>query len=391
MNQAESVAEPSHASDGYRLLDIPPAPRSRHEWDDRMVPVRERFHAAGISSIYLLNGTFCGDDPFGFFTSLDPWVPGLTRLAREKTIRMIDATFGESGNFLPGYAAAMEHGLQRDDGRGPRVERLYWSGENHHFGRVAGAIAFLDDLFEQSWGPEDRLLFLAQSHGGNVLALMSCLLSGSLAWRDQFFDAVEAFARTSAPETARPAWLRVRERLERNDLPVRPEQLDFVTLGTPIVYPFAKTGCGKLLHIVNHRPRPGLPAEQTSLPRSLAEFPDGADGDYVHQIGITGSNFAPSWLCPRQWLANHRLRRLLGGEKTWRRYFPALAAGVRVREGATVHQGQLTRLAGETLLIDYGLSSHRRAAHMFGHGVYTHRRHLVPQLELIASSLYDAR
>lgn len=361
-----------------------PEPADQQAWDDQMAVVADRFHTSRVAAVYLVNGTFCGDDPHGIWASLDCRFPNFATRRRRGTTKIVDAVAGEAGNFTIPYARDMERGLRRRTGSlaraaKPRVERLYWSGENHHLGRATGAMQFLDKIMRHEWEPDERILFMAQSHGGSVLALISLLLGGDASWRESFFEAAEVFARTNHATAAHPVWHRVRKRLDAGDLPFRPEQLDFVTLGSPITYPFEPAGHGRVLHLINHRPRPDRPPERTGLPRSFGDLTRGADGDYVHQIGITGSNFAPLLWCWRQMLANRRLRDLLGGQRAWRSYFSRLRSGVRVRAGSN------------TRLIDYGVAERRRIYHVLGHGVYTHHRHMLPQLEQIVAGLYDAR
>lgn len=343
-----------------------------------MDALRAQFDVANVAAVFLINGTFCGDDPHGLWASLDARLPGFTHRKRKKITRIVDAVAGEAGNFLDSYARLMQRGLCDNLDRGPDVERLCWSGENHHLGRATGALQIIDRLLQHDWQTDQRVLFLAQSHGGNVLALTSSLLSGDREWREKFFAAGEVFAQTGSTRAAHPVWRRVRERLSSGELPFRPEQLDVVTLGTPWMYPFHPSGYGQLLHVVNHRPCADRPRDRTRVPWSLTKLAAGADGDYVHQIGVMGSNFAPLLCCWRQSVANSRLCDLLDGRRAWRGYFQRLRAGVRVRGD------------GPTRLIDYGVAKKRRLHHVLGHGVYTHRRHMIPQLEQIAAAMYDA-
>jgi len=380
MSSAADPAASSSSPPACTFAKLAPEPRDDREWFDRMRTIGQQLRAEKVSAIYLINGTFCGDDPHGMWACLDRWWPRVAARGRRCTVQLVDAVAGEAGNFTAPYAGWMERGLQAGGSLAPRVERHYWSGENHHLGRATGAMQLLDHLMQRSWSSDERILFLAQSHGGNALALLSHLLATDQAtWREQFFAAADIFARSGDVAQAHPVWGRVRARLDAGNLPFAPEQLDLVTLGAPIAYDFAAGGCGNLLHLINHRPRPGVSRERTALPRSWTDFTRGADGDYVHQIGIAGSNFAPLLVCWRQWLANRRLRDVLRGQRAWRSYFARLRAGVRVRDGRQ----------GRTRLIDYGMAPRRRLHHVLGHGVYTHHRHMVSQLEQIVTGLYD--
>ena len=119
-----------------------------------------------------------------------------------------------------------------------------------------------------------------------------------------------------------------------------------------------------------------MPAHLAAFPPKLADVLTAADGDYVQQFGIAGTNLPPGWLAWRSWLADKRLGRMLqdpGGGP----------AGLlqRLRAGAIVPD------AGTTLLVDYGLSD---AVFGLGHAVYTGRKWLLFHAEEVARRLYGA-
>ena len=86
--------------------------------------------------------------------------------------------------------------------------------------------------------------------------------------------------------------------------------LDIVTFGTPIRYGWDSAGYARLLHFINHRPAEGLPEYRAPFPPKLDDVLSAADGDYVQQLGIAGTNVMPSVFSWRSWLADHRLGRL---------------------------------------------------------------------------------
>jgi hypothetical protein len=58
-----------------------------------------------------------------------------------------------------------------------------WSSENHHVGRLEGALGLVRALATHAelGAPRGRILILGHSHAGQVFALVTQLLSRSLA------------------------------------------------------------------------------------------------------------------------------------------------------------------------------------------------------------------
>jgi hypothetical protein len=134
-----------------------------------------------------------------------------------------------------------------------------------------------------------------------------------------------------------------------------------VTFGTPIRYGWDTDGYARLLHVVHHRPRDGFPQHRTALPTSVEDILRAADGDYVQQLGIAGTNLTPNILAWRAWLADVRLSRLLQRGVRRRDLLARLKAGMRVPD------------EGHTLLVDYGPIDGHIGQHHAGHAVYTRR------------------
>lgn len=149
-----------------------------------------------------------------------------------------------------------------------------------------------------------------------------------------------------------------------------------MTFGTPIRYDWHPNGYAGLLHFVYHRPQPGLPEHQAAPPKSLGDVVQGRKGDFMHQIGIDGSDFAPLLPFGRSWRANRNLKRLLQPDNSLLDLWPRMKNGQRTAE------------AGVTLLVDYDEPASRSVRNMTGHLLYTTRRWLPFHAAETARRLY---
>ena len=112
------------------------------------------------------------------------------------------------------------------------------------------------------------------------------------------------------------------------------------------------------------------------------------DGDYVQQIGISGTNFMPLPIAFRTMLADRRLDKLLEAD---------VARGGLARENVA-REGVIPRLRhrmrvpdeGTTLLVDYRGISPWPHRHIAGHGLYTRRKWLPFHCREIASRFYGS-
>jgi len=109
---------------------------------------------------------------------------------------------------------------------------------------------------------------------------------------------------------------------------------------------------------------------------AVESFFKAADGDYVQQLGIAGTNVMPNLFAWRSWLAEGRLNDLLQAEAS-----PGSTLD-RFRAGAIVPD------EGTTLLVDYGPPEGNIAQHVAGHAVYTARQWLLFHAEQIAQQFY---
>jgi hypothetical protein len=379
---------------------------------------------ANVAAVYLIHGTFCGNDLLGVLTELARVAPHASERMRRVVKSAFDAVLGEVSNFTHGFAGRLERGLSAGAERTIPVRRFNWASPNTHIARADGAVRLIDELARFSntiqppapspsegrageggeagtsatlaptssplpnpplqgegtrrnshTGSAPRILIWAHSHGGNVLALATNLLGGDVETRRAFFEAARPFFQTSGGRVDFPAWQRVEQLLDEPAHPVRNVALDLVTMGTPIRYGWETSGYAKLLHIAAHRPvhpkRDWHAPRYARLLRALAAL----DGDFVHQIGIAGSGFPVLPIFWRTHVANRKLKQLIA-RGVPRLLFKNMAAGSRVHD------------EGHTELVNYNDPSWTPLGHMFGHAYYTRSRWLPLHSELVVDAFY---
>lgn len=310
--------------------------------------------------VYLVHGTFAGSDAAGIITELARFLPQYRDVLEQFAKSLVDKAFGDNGNYTPAFAKAFADGLNADGGEPIAVRNFVWSGENYHLGRADGAIRLLDALAAESLPPGKRILCWGHSHAGNVFALVSNLLAADADAQDEFFRAASWHYRV--PLWGRidlPIWDNVAQRLRKSPDELVRTRLDFVTFGTPIRYGWNAGGYSRLLHFVNHRPRPGQPLERAYWPPTIDDIRCGLDGDYIQQLGIAGTDSWPAFWSWRAWRADRRLAQLLQPDYSSFDLLSRLRLGLRVPD------------AGRTLLVDYGPAEGNPAEHLAGHAVYT--------------------
>jgi hypothetical protein len=268
----------------------------------------------------------------------------------------------------------MENLLAGDGALTMPVRLFQWSSQNHHVGRADAALRLLDELVSQQFDG-GRVLLWGHSHGGNVFALMTNVLGADPGPRRQFFDAVRGYYGRRGPgcELLR----RMESSFADGARPLANLALDLVTLGTPVRYGWDTGGYAKLLHFINHRTLQSAAAHLAAFPTSVEDLLTAAGGDYIQQIGIAGTNFAPHPFAWRTWRAEAKLNRLLQPEIRRRDLAKRLALGVRIP-----HEGQ-------TLLVDYGPQGMNFVRHIGGHAVYTQREMMLFHAEEIAKRFYE--
>ena len=374
----DSLPETSY----HVLSGLKPISPDAVDFHARVAAACAPFRTVRLAAVFLVHGTFVGNDALGLLTELRRYWPELSERLRSAIKGMVDLVVGETGNYTAEFADALGAGLTAAQGGVVPVRRFNWSSQNNHIGRADGAIGLIAELATLAESiPADRFtsdrppraMLWGHSHGGNVLAIVTNLLAADAETRQQFFDAARIFfqrSRESAPDF--PAWQQVEQLLADPEHPVRKLALEIVTFGTPIRYGWDTAGYDKLLHFVNHRPTASLPEYRTGHPLRPRQFWRAVDGDTIHQIGISGSNFIPNPLALRTLRADWRLKRLFEHNLAWECLLTKLSRGQRVPE------------EGLTLLVDYQDSSWNPTYHLSGHAAYTRREWLPFQLTEIA-------
>ncbi len=384
------------------LRSGPPCEPASPEFHERLAAAGATLGRANVAAVYLVHGTFCGNDLLGMWTELARVAPGLSRQLRRVTKGFMNLMLGESGNYTARNAGRLQTGLSAGAGRPIPVRLFQWSSQNNHIARADAAVRLIDELASCAAeletetpapsptasagraGEEDqtnddalpRILIWGHSHGGNVMALVTNLLGGDADARREFFDAARSFYRRGSGATADfPVWQRVEELLAGPSHPLQRVQLDLVTFGTPIRYGWETHGYSKLLHIHNHRPRHAASEWLAAHPPRWGRMLVGGDGDFIERLGVAGSGFPPLPLLVRTFNADRRLRRLLAaGAPRW--VWGAMRHGSRVP-----HEGC-------SLLIDYAEPGLFPLQHMGGHVLYTRGRWLPLHCELVAEEFY---
>jgi hypothetical protein len=364
-HQTYDVAPPK--SPWCCLTAPPPLAPDTDEFRTQMSVAGRALRAASVRTVYLLHGTFVGEDSFGFLQQL-----------RRMHKSAFDRLMGETGNYTPEFAATLSAAINRDaqSDEAISVRLFHWSSENHHLARADAAVRLLDELAGLPCSPHERMLLWAHSHGGNVLALLTNLLAAARPIRERFFRACHGLVQPWTMNAGHAArWQRVREQLD-SGLAQRLPSLDVVTFGTPIRYGWDTGGCSRLLHFIYHRPRSDLPPYRTALPRNVDEILHAADGDYVQHWGIAGTNLTPNVFAWSSWLPELRLGRFLQRRVQSRDLLTHLQTGMRVPAD------------GQTLLVDYGPMTDPPARHQAGHAIYTQSRWLAFHAGEVARRLY---
>ncbi|HND51325.1 MAG TPA: hypothetical protein PLV92_02970 [Pirellulaceae bacterium] len=359
-----------------------PPKRGSDEWNERMHRAGDCLRANNVAAIYLLHGTFVGDDAIGLMRLIGGLWPSAGETLRRCEKRIADAFVRDAGNYTASFAEQLERDLSPSSAETPPipVRLLNWTSENHHVGRADGAVQLLDELTSRSFPAGSRVVVWGHSHGGNVLALLTNLLGADVETRQRFFTAARPLVTALlAPRRQVERWRRVEQLLAAPGNPLEHVALDFVTFGTPIRYGWETNGYSRLLHMTYHRPIEGLPPDRARFPFSLLSARRGKRGDYIQQVGISGTDFPTTWLHFAALVANHRLAKLLEPGLRRRGLFKRLRAGVRAAD------------EGHVLLIDYFEAAKRLIHGALGHAIYTRQDWMLYHVEQMTKRWYERR
>jgi len=333
----------------------------------------------GVAAIYLVHGTPLGPDALDLLTRLQRFFPEAARRLRPAVIQLADHWTGDVGNYTESYAHHFEQGINRRGDCSIPVRLFHWSNENHHLGRADGAVRLIDELASLDLKPGERVLLWGHGHAGNVFALATNLLSGNQEAIQRFFRAAEIYYRWPILGCVDiPVWSRVHSLLVKRRCPIADIPLDIVTFGTPVCYGWDSAGYSRLLHFINRRVLRGSVEPRASFPLKLEDVLAAAEGDYVQQLAIAGTNVRPSLFSWRAWLADRRLERLLDPDTPQENPLDRFRAGTILPD------------EGTTLLVDYGEAEGSLSEHHAGHAVYTRKQWLLFHAEEVARRFYEA-
>lgn len=179
-----------------------------------MQQVGRAYRQAGVSSIYLVHGTFVGADALGILSLLGRVYPQAQTFLGSLAKSAVDLVAGEGGNYTGQYASTFERALQSPGEPTIPVRRFHWSSQNNHLGRADGAVRLIDELAEAGLPPQGRVLLWGHSHAGNVFSLISNLLAADRETLEEFFNAARVYYRWPLLGWIDiPLWQRVEQRL----------------------------------------------------------------------------------------------------------------------------------------------------------------------------------
>jgi hypothetical protein len=377
-HQAYTGTRPT--SPRFRLAPGELPPVGSEAFQRRLQRVGAMLRDRHVAAVYLVHGSFVGPDAVAVLKGLRRTLPESVRSVRRLTQCVIEQLSGDDGNYTESYAHQFETGINRNaSGYHVPVRLFHWSSENHHLGRADGAVRLIDELASLDLRPGQRVLLWGHSHAGNVFALMSNLLAGDREAVERFFRAAEVYYRWPILGCVDiPRWSRVRALLTRDHPALLETPLDMVTFGTPVRYGWDSAGYARLVHFIYRRAGSDWADPRASFPVTLEQVISAAEGDYVQQLGIAGTNVTPSIFSWRTRLADRRLQRLLQPEGPPEVLLESLRAGTIVPD------------EGTTLLVDYGEPRGTVAEHHAGHAVYTRKEWLLFHAEEVASRFYAA-
>lgn len=311
----------------------------------------------------------------------DPIHPPLENT--ERIQQDLDALAQEVGNFTWSYVRKFEQALGQVSGQLTPCSRYVWSSMNHHIGRVDAAMNLLLSL--QEWGSklslskEDRVLLIGHGHAGQVLALLSNIMTrGESEVRGRVFEILAQYWQGCPSGNRSVERLEQLYRLITDRKMLAGASVDVVTLGTPVRYGWDTEGIGHLLHIVNHR---GIRTDgkrwlaKMELPQIAWEMPYQTGGDYVQQLAVAGTDALPDGLEADQ--ANVDLREVFEPYEGFERWLECTRRTTRCAND------------GQCLLVEYGVQLEESPRqHLFGHACYTQSSAMLFLATEIAKELY---
>jgi len=349
---------------------------SSNAWSQRMKANGDTLKQHKVRQLFLVHGTFVGDDPSGlinFLGNIDPdhkvpILPELNQGLKQGQKKLIDLIARDEGNFTNEYAQKLCSSLGNDicDVK----DNFEWGSGDYHFARLDGALKLTqriaEKITEKQISKDDRVLLFGHSHAGQVFALLTTLMEDGEKGKQ-----IKKTIMTSkkVPED--------RKKRFQGDLDtIKGVFLDFVTFGTPIRYQWGKNDKWRVLPVINHR------SDST-----ISGIPSVRDGDYVQQWGVEGTDL------PSDTLADNKLLDSILDDGI----NPGALIGNLNEKGRRQPKYWDGSLAHENILVDYhdnyqGLFPKLLPIYsikkVFGHGVYTTEDAMFFNTNLIIKYLY---
>ncbi|MCH9697533.1 MAG: hypothetical protein K0U68_05455 [Gammaproteobacteria bacterium] len=339
------------------------------EWTQQMSSFGKQLKANQVGMIYLVHGTFAGNDALGIFDLIRPFSQSLSDALKKKKKQLVNTLSDDAGNFTPEYAKLLSTST------GIPCRLFTWSSGNFHLARLSGLLDLVNDLAEQVKlqyiNSGQNVLLLGHSHAGQLFALLSSFL------------ALDERALRLHEYMAEFKLLPDQVRLFKSNIALLSEiKFDCVTFGTPIRYSWSYHEQMRLLAIVNHRSNV-----------SLSGVLNTRDGDYLQHWGIEGTDMIP----PLNLLkANDALDTILDKGRDVPKVIASLEHEQR-RQSRYIDD----QLVSDTLLIDYKdnapfsiyflnpFSVPHCMKTIFGHAVYTRKATMLFNTDVIVEHLYS--
>jgi hypothetical protein len=305
-----------------------------------------------IQSLYLVHGTFVGDDPWHLISLIEESFPGVSA----PLVGQIKSQTKKGQNYfakdLGNFTTAHDDEFKRLTNSILSINHFTWSSGNGHYARLQGCLQLIEGLLQNS---NERILLVGHSHAGQVFALLTQLLNNP-TFRKKIISILKAYDLCPVELNSK-----------LKDL--KSKRYDFVTLGAPARYNWnTRVSSMTLTHIINHRGRDVLGGSFSG-----AIFTE--RGDYIQQWGVAGSDFKSPIDFEQD--INLELDELLGE-----------GANIRVLQENIKFRKRLHN-EGHHYLVDYNDSSRlpNFFKTIFGHGTYTKVENMDILLNIINKQL----
>ena len=311
-----------------------------------MTKLAKKLENLGLKEIVLTHGSFVGADPLDLLGFLSKLLgkPDLSKYFPD-TSKISEIFTGDRGNFTRKYEAELKDLFTSYK---VKVRRFSWSSANHHIARLEACFQFVLNFSEKT-SPKTSSkvnLLIGHSHAAQIFALFTLIKNSSFYRRNLLSYAKELNFD--------------KKLLEKKINVLRKERFFYLTLGSPVKYPYLiRKRKEKLFHIINFRSSENK-SSYTLEKENLRSILGTKNGDLIQKYGLVGSDFLS--LDPKTRALNKKLDPILGPGVNYYAWQDSL------KKTNTLSP------YGATRLVDFEDSSkilpnfHKTA---FGHGVYT--------------------